>query len=174
MSFNLNLQGAKEIGNYIGPGEYSVRIKRFESTKSRNGHSQIRITFYHKEEGEFIHHANADLTNEFARNWLYTFLKTIGIQGNNGQFNFTERDVVNKPINIKLVREFNDYTEKWNTVLKRFWVFNPNEIVFEKYPIKEEEKNSPQSSNKAQSQTDNTFYNSNIPNDFDETDLPFD
>ncbi|SUM32081.1 Uncharacterised protein [Staphylococcus gallinarum] len=27
MNFNLNLQGAQEIGNYMQPGQYSVKIK---------------------------------------------------------------------------------------------------------------------------------------------------
>lgn len=28
MKFNLNLQGAQEIGNYMNPGQYSVKIKK--------------------------------------------------------------------------------------------------------------------------------------------------
>lgn len=120
MNFNLNLQGAQELGNYMQPGSYSVKIKTSESKNSKNGHPQFAITFIHKEEGEFTHYANGDTSNDFAKNWLYTFLKAIGINDNNGQFNFTERDVIGKPINIELERKHNDYTDKWNTVLKGF------------------------------------------------------
>ncbi|HGW3918863.1 TPA: DUF669 domain-containing protein, partial [Staphylococcus aureus] len=109
MNFNLNLQGAQELGNYMQPGSYSVKIKNFESKNSKNGHPQFAITFIHKEEGEFTHYANGDTSNDFAKNWLYTFLKAIGINDNNGQFNFTERDVIGKPINIELERKHNDY-----------------------------------------------------------------
>ena len=34
------------------------------------------------------------MENEFARNWMYTFLDDLGIQSDNGMFNFTERDVI--------------------------------------------------------------------------------
>ena len=40
------------------------------------------------------------MENEFA-NWMYTFLDDLGIQSDNGMFNFTERDVIGKPINIE-------------------------------------------------------------------------
>ena len=140
MNFNLNLQGAQELGNYMQPGQYSVKVKNFERKESKNGHPQLAITFAHKEEGEFTHYANGDTSNDFAKNWLYTFLKSIGIQDNNGQFSFTERDVIGKPINIELERKYNDYTEKWNTVLKRFWKFDGNP-VYEKVGIKENQAN---------------------------------
>ncbi|GEQ04534.1 DUF669 domain-containing protein [Staphylococcus gallinarum] len=172
MNFNLNLQGAQEIGNYMQPGQYSVKIKNFEAKESKNGHPQIAITFSHKEEGEFTHFANGDTSNDFAKNWLFTFLKAVDVQGNNGQFSFTERDVIGKPINIELKREYNDYTEKWNTVLKRFWKFEGT-AVFEKYEIKEEQKNNNTSTSSNNSNSDNPFANANGPIDIDESDLPF-
>ncbi|UXU63564.1 DUF669 domain-containing protein [Staphylococcus agnetis] len=180
MKFNLNLQGAQELGNYIQPGSYSLKIKGFENKESKNGHPQIAITFAHKEEGEFTHYANGDTSNDFAKNWLYTFLKAIGIQDNNGQFSFTDKDIIGKPINIELERKYNEYTDKWNTVLKRFWKFE-GAPVYEKIGIKENEKND--SDNKGQAQTgnvsngavtsDNPFANANGPIDISDEDLPF-
>ncbi|WP_105995744.1 single stranded DNA-binding domain-containing protein [Staphylococcus agnetis] len=180
MKFNLNLQGAQELGNYIQPGSYSVKIKGFENKESKNGHPQIAITFTHKEEGEFTHYANGDTSNDFAKNWLYTFLKAVGIQDNNGQFIFTDKDIIGKPINIELERKYNKYTDKWNTVLKRFWKFEGTP-VYEKIGIKENEKND--SDNKGQAQTgnvsngavtsDNPFANANGPIDISDEDLPF-
>ncbi|MCE5093421.1 MULTISPECIES: DUF669 domain-containing protein [Staphylococcus] len=180
MKFNLNLQGAQELGNYIQPGSYSVKVKGFENKESKNGHPQIAITFTHKEEGEFTHYANGDTSNDFAKNWLYTFLKAVGIQDNNGQFSFTDKDIIGKPINIELERKYNEYTDKWNTVLKRFWKFEGTP-VYEKIGIKENEKND--SDNKVQAQTgivsngavtsDNPFANANGPIDISDEDLPF-
>ncbi|MTV23735.1 DUF669 domain-containing protein [Staphylococcus delphini] len=180
MQFNLNLQGAQELGNYIQPGSYSVKIKGFENKESKNGHPQIAISFTHKEEGEFTHYANGDTSNDFAKNWLYTFLKAVGIQDNNGQFSFTDKDIIGKPINIELERKYNEYTDKWNTVLKRFWKFEGTP-VYEKIGIKENEKND--SDNKGQAQTgnvsngtatsDNPFANANGPIDIQDEDLPF-
>ncbi|WP_353418143.1 DUF669 domain-containing protein (plasmid) [Staphylococcus delphini] len=180
MKFNLNLQGAQELGNYIQPGSYSVKIKGFENKESKNGHPQIAISFTHKEEGEFTHYANGDTSNDFAKNWLYTFLKSVGIQDNNGQFSFTDKDIIGKPINIELERKYNEYTDKWNTVLKRFWKFEGTP-VYEKIGIKENEKND--SDNKVQAQTgnvsngavtsDNPFANANGPIDISDEDLPF-
>ncbi|MDT0672832.1 MULTISPECIES: hypothetical protein [Staphylococcus] len=180
MKFNLNLQGAQELGNYIQPGSYSVKVKGFENKESKNGHPQIAITFTHKEEGEFTHYANGDTSNDFAKNWLYTFLKAVGIQDNNGQFSFTDKDIIGKPINIELERKYNEYTDKWNTVLKRFWKFEGTP-VYEKIGIKENEKND--SDNKGQAQTgnvsngavtsDNPFANANGPIDISDEDLPF-
>ncbi|UXR73321.1 DUF669 domain-containing protein [Staphylococcus sp. IVB6238] len=180
MKFNLNLQGAQELGNYIQPGSYSVKVKGFENKESKNGHPQIAITFTHKEEGEFTHYANGDTSNDFAKNWLYTFLKSVGIQDNNGQFSFTDKDIMGKPINIELERKYNEYTDKWNTVLKRFWKFEGTP-VYEKIGIKENEKND--SDNKGLAQTgnvsngavtsDNPFANANGPIDISSEDLPF-
>ncbi|MDU0476326.1 DUF669 domain-containing protein [Staphylococcus chromogenes] len=180
MKFNLNLQGAQELGNYIQPGSYSVKVKGFENKESKNGHPQIAITFTHKEEGEFTHYANGDTSNDFAKNWLYTFLKAVGIQDNNGQFSFTDKDIIGKPINIELERKYNEYTDKWNTVLKRFWKFEGTP-VYEKIGIKENKKND--SDNKVQAQTgivsngavtsDNPFANANGPIDISDEDLPF-
>ncbi|WP_353419252.1 DUF669 domain-containing protein (plasmid) [Staphylococcus delphini] len=180
MKFNLNLQGAQELGNYIQPGSYSVKIKGFENKESKNGHPQIAISFTHKEEGEFTHYANGDTSNDFAKNWLYTFLKSVDIQDNNGQFSFTDKDIIGKPINIELERKYNEYTDKWNTVLKRFWKFEGTP-VYEKIGIKENEKND--SDNKVQAQTgnvsngavtsDNPFANANGPIDISDEDLPF-
>ncbi|MBA8761744.1 DUF669 domain-containing protein [Staphylococcus coagulans] len=180
MQFNLNLQGAQELGNYIQPGSYSVKIKGFENKESKNGHPQIAISFTHKEEGEFTHYANGDTSNDFAKNWLYTFLKAVGLQDNNGQFSFTDKDIIGKPINIELERKYNEYTDKWNTVLKRFWKFEGTP-VYEKIGIKENEKND--SDNKGQAQTgnvsngtvtsDNPFANANGPIDIQDEDLPF-
>ncbi|UXS22584.1 single stranded DNA-binding domain-containing protein [Staphylococcus delphini] len=180
MKFNLNLQGAQELGNYIQPGSYSVKIKGFENKESKNGHPQIAISFMHKEEGEFTHYANGDTSNDFAKNWLYTFLKSVGIQDNNGQFSFTDKDIIGKPINIELERKYNEYTDKWNTVLKRFWKFEGTP-VYEKIGIKENEKND--SDNKVQAQkgnvsngavtSDNPFANANGPIDISDEDLPF-
>lgn len=31
MNFNLNLQNAQKLGNYMQPGQYSVKVKNFES-----------------------------------------------------------------------------------------------------------------------------------------------
>ena len=174
MNFNLNLQGAQELGNYMQPGQYSVKVKNFERKESKNGHPQLAITFAHKEEGEFTHYANGDTSNDFAKNWLYTFLKVIGIQDNNGQFSFTERDVNGKPINIELERKYNDYTEKWNTVLKRFWKFDGTP-VYEKVGIKENEKNegNEQSGKPSVNDNSNPFANANEPIDIQNSDLPF-
>src|SRR5699024_4176539 len=99
MNFNLNLQGAQENGNYMQPGQYSVYVKIFESKASKNGYPHIAITVAHKDEGEFTQFANGDTSNHFAKNWLSTFLKAVGVQDNNGQFSFTEKDVSVKPIN---------------------------------------------------------------------------
>ncbi|MCO4429706.1 DUF669 domain-containing protein [Staphylococcus aureus] len=172
MYFNLNLQGAQELGNYMQPGSYSVKIKNFESKNSKNGHPQFAITFIHKEEGEFTHYANGDTSNDFAKNWLYTFLKAIGINDNNGQFNFTERDVIGKPINIELERKHNDYTDKWNTVLKRFWKFEGT-AVYEKVGIKENEKNDNNESSNNSNVNNNSFENTNNSIDISDDDLPF-
>ena len=35
MNFNLNLQGAQELGNYMQPGQYSVKVKNFERKRVR-------------------------------------------------------------------------------------------------------------------------------------------
>lgn len=174
MNFNFNLQGAQEIGNYIQPGQYSVKIKNFEAKESKNGHPQFAITFMHKEEGEHTHFANGDLESQFAKDWLFTFLKTVGLQGSNGQFNFTTRDILGKPINIELERKFNDYTGKWNTVLKRFWKFEGTPI-FEKYEIKDSEKNNnqQQSNNPSVNDASNAFANANGPIEISDDDLPF-
>jgi hypothetical protein len=172
MNFNLNLQGAQELGNYLQPGQYSVKIKNFEAKESKNGHPQFAITFAHREEGEHTHFANADLQNEYARNWLFTLLNSIGIKGNNMQFSFTERDIIGKAINIELERKYNNYTEKWNTVLKRFWKYE-NEPIFEKYEVKEEEKNN--NINALQNKSLNSPNNPYMANDFNISDdgLPF-
>lgn len=172
MNFNLNLQGAQELGNYMQPGSYSVKIKNFESKESKNGHPQFVITVIHKEEGEFTHYANGDTSNDFAKNWLYTFLKAIGIDDNNGQFNFTERDVIGKPINIELERKYNDYKDKWNTVLKRFWKFEGT-AVYEKVGIKENEKNDSNENSNNSNVNNNTFENTNNSIDISDDDLPF-
>ncbi|WP_437271975.1 DUF669 domain-containing protein [Staphylococcus aureus] len=172
MNFNLNLQGAQELGNYMQSGSYSVKIKNFESKESKNGHPQFVITFIHKEEGEFTHYANGDTSNDFAKNWLYTFLKAIGINDNNGQFNFTERDVIGKPINIELERKYNDYKDKWNTVLKRFWKFE-GAAVYEKVGIKENEKNDSNESSNNSNVNNNPFENTNNSIDISDDDLPF-
>ena len=47
--------------------------------------------------------------------------------------------MIGKPINIELERRYNDYTEKWNTVLKRFG--NLMELQYMKSWYKENEKN---------------------------------
>ncbi len=172
MNFNLNLQGAQELGNYMQPGSYSVKIKNFESKNSKNGHPQFAIKFIHKEEGEFTHYANGDTSNDFAKNWLYTFLKAIGINDNNGQFNFTERDVIGKPINIELERKHNDYKDKWNTVLKRFWKFEGT-AVYEKVGIKENEKNDNNENSNNSNVNNNPFENTNNSIDISDDDLPF-
>lgn len=174
MNFNLNLQGAQELGNYIQPGSYSVKIKNFEAKQSKNGHDQFVITFSHKEEGEFVHYANADTSNNFAKNWLYSFLKTLGIQSNNMMFNFTERDVIGKAINIELERKYNDYTDKWNTVLKRFWAYDGT-TVYEKVGIKENEKNDSNKSQPMQNTNTNAnpFANATGPIDISDDQLPF-
>ncbi|CDM13537.1 MULTISPECIES: DUF669 domain-containing protein [Staphylococcus] len=167
MKFNLNLQGAQEIGNYMNPGQYSVKIKNFEGKQSKNGHPQFAITFAHKEAGEFVHFANADMTTDYAKNWIYTFLSIAGLQGVNGAFSFTERDLIGKPLNIELKREYNDYTEKWNTVLKRIWRFDGTPI-FEQYEIKDDEKSQ-------QKQNKPSVYDSNEvpPLEITDDDLPF-
>ena len=123
MKFNLNLQGAQEIGNYMNPGQYSVKIKNFEGKQSKNGHPQFAITFAHKEAGEFVHFANADMTTDYAKNWIYTFLSIAGLQGVNGAFSFTERDLIGKPLNIELKREFLN-----NMKLKMMKKVNRNKI----------------------------------------------
>ena len=75
------------------------------------------------------------MENEFARNWIYTFLDDLDVQSDNGMFNFTERDIIGKPINIELERKYNDYTDKWNTSLKRVWKFDGTP-VFENMKLK--------------------------------------
>ena len=35
MNFNLNLQNAQKLGNYMQPGQYSVKVKNFESKNSK-------------------------------------------------------------------------------------------------------------------------------------------
>ncbi|OHO58452.1 hypothetical protein HMPREF2650_05600 [Staphylococcus sp. HMSC035F02] len=175
MNFNLNLQNAQKLGNYMQPGQYSVKVKNFESKNSKNGHPQFVITFTHREEGDFTHYANADMENEFARNWIYTFLDDLGVQGNNGMFNFTEKDVIGKPINIELERKYNDYTDKWNTSLKRVWKFDGTP-VFEKYEIKDNQKNNnndQQTSKPSLDSPNNPFANANGPIDISDGDLPF-
>ncbi|SUM32082.1 putative single-strand DNA-binding protein [Staphylococcus gallinarum] len=59
-----------------------------------------------------------------------------------------------------------------NTVLKRFWKFEGT-AVFEKYEIKEEQKNNNTSTSSNNSNSDNPFANANGPIDIDESDLPF-
>lgn len=173
MRFNLNLNGAQEIGNYINPGQYSVKIKNFESKSSKNGHPQFVITFVHKDEGEFIHFANADMTNEYAKNWTYTFLTYAGLKGMNGAFSFTEKDIIGKPLNIELKREYNDYTDKWNTVLKRIWRYEGTPI-YEKYEIKAEEKNTIQNASKPSVyDSPTTFDNDMSKINITDEDLPF-
>ena len=48
MNFNLNLQNAQKLGNYMQPGQYSVKVKNFDSKNSKNGHPQFVITFTHR------------------------------------------------------------------------------------------------------------------------------
>lgn len=89
-------------------------------------------------------------------------------------FNFTEKDIIGKPINIELERKYNDYTDKWNTSLKRVWKFDGTP-VFEKYEIKENEKNNTNQQN-GQVQNgnqSNPFGNANGPIDISDEDLPF-
>ena len=114
------------------------------------------------------------MENEFARNWIYTFLDDLGVQGDNGMFNFTERDVIGKPINIELERKYNDYTDKWNTSLKRVWKFDGTP-VFEKYEIKDNQKNSneQQTSKPSLNSPNNPFANGNDSIDISDGDLPF-
>jgi len=171
VNFNINLNGAQELGNYMKPGLYSVKIKNFEAKQSKNGHPQFAITFIHKEEGEFVHYANADMEHNYARDWLYTFLSVLGLKGNNMQFIFTERDLIGKPINIELERKFNDYTDKWVTNLKRFWKFDGT-AVYEKYDIKDEEKNYTKEPKKASLDSpDNPYMSDSF--DITDDDLPF-
>ncbi|MDV2096952.1 hypothetical protein RZS15_18730, partial [Acinetobacter baumannii] len=108
------------------------------------------------------------------RNWMYTFLDDLGIQSDNGMFNFTERDVIGKPINIELERKYNDYTDKWNTSLKRVWKFDGTP-VFEKHEIKDNQKNNneQQTSKSSLNSPNNPFANANGPIDVDDKDLPF-
>ena len=104
-----------------------------------------------------------------------TFLDDLGVQGNNGMFNFTEKDVIGKPINIELERKYNDYTDKWNTSLKRVWKFDGTP-VFEKYEIKDNQKNNnneQQTSKPNLNSPNNPFANANGPIDIDDKDLPF-
>ena len=35
MNFNLNLQNAQKLGNYMQPGQYSVKVKNFENKDSK-------------------------------------------------------------------------------------------------------------------------------------------
>ena len=105
-----------------------------------------------------------------------TFLDDLGVQSDNGMFNFTERDVIGKPINIELERKYNDYTDKWNTSLKRVWKFDGTP-VFEKYEIKDNQKNNnnneQQTSKSSLNSPNNPFANANGPIDIDDKDLPF-
>ncbi|MCE4992083.1 DUF669 domain-containing protein [Staphylococcus haemolyticus] len=170
MKFNLDLNGAEEIGNYIPAGRFSVRIKDFVAKESKNGHPQFAITFTHKEEGEFTHYANADLNNEFARNWLYTFLRLLNITNNNYQFSFTENDIIGKPINIELKREYNEYTDKFRNNLKKIWKFDGTP-VFEKFTDNNDDVSSKikRGEQKFSIEDDNFLNNLEITDD----DLPF-
>ncbi|HFP7215593.1 TPA: DUF669 domain-containing protein, partial [Staphylococcus aureus] len=77
-----------------------------------------------------------------------------------------------KPINIELERKYNDYKDKWNTVLKRFWKFEGT-AVYEKVGIKENEKNDNNESSNNSNVNNNPFENTNNSIDISDDDLPF-
>lgn len=181
MNYNLNLAGAKPLGQFLKAGKYSVKVSGFEGKKSKNGHPQFLITFSQKDDGDFTHYANADVSNEFARDWLNHFLTCAGIPNNNGQYSFTTEQLVGKPVNIEIKREFNEHTGKMRNNLKRVWAYEGTPI-YEKYEEVDDNAEIAKhgGNNKANDfstasvpGTNNPFSNASGPIDIKDDDLPF-
>jgi len=117
----MNLSDAKELtgGNYLLPGQYTVKVTNVEATKTKNDKQQLKITFENLEMKAITHYANMDSTNEIARDWMYTFLNYLGNDMTNFNGNITTEMILNKMINIKVEREYNDYNGKYYSKVKR-------------------------------------------------------
>lgn len=108
-----HFRNAKEFyGSYLKAGKYTVRVKNIEEIASKkNNNPQFKITFWHRlSDTEFIHFANADISNETSRNWIYSFALACG--HTNFSNGLDMRTLINQPVNIEIKPKYNEYKGK--------------------------------------------------------------
>jgi len=131
----MDLTGATVLkgGNYLLPGEYTLKVLSAETTTTQTGKKQLKVIFKAKKGEEITEFYMLDGQHEYSKKLMLTLLTCLGNDMTKFTGRITTDMLIAKKMNVIVKRKYNDYKNAFYSrihVMKQYEgvdLYNKNE-----------------------------------------------